>query len=75
MSTYYADMAVDAIQNTKKYWVNNFVKDEKFTAPLNAFVDAQTAFTKQIVKTAWDMTDATGNAFFDAMQTAVKGGK
>lgn len=72
MSTFYADMAIDAIQNTKKSWVSNFVKDETFATPLNAFVDAQTEFSKQVAKTVWDMTDAAGNAFFNSMK---KGGK
>lgn len=72
MSTFYADMAIDAIQNTKKSWVSNFVKDETFANPLNAFVDAQTVFTKQVAKTAWDMSSATGTTMFNMMQ---KGGK
>lgn len=41
---------IDAVQNSKKFFVNTFVTDEKVRKPLNAFVDAQTAFTKQIVK-------------------------
>jgi hypothetical protein len=75
MSTFYADMAIDAIQNAKKSWVNMFVKDEQFAKPLNSFVDSQTTFTKQIAKSAAEMGDATGNALFNATQNAVKGGK
>lgn len=74
MSTMYADMAIDAIQNTKKSWVNQFVKDEQFAKPLNAFVDAQTDFAKQMYQSAWKMADATGNFAF-VMQQALKGGK
>jgi hypothetical protein len=75
MNTLYADMAIDAIQNAKKSWVNTFVKDETFAKPLHAFVESQTAFTKQIAKSAMEMGDATGTAMFNAMQNAVKGGK
>ena len=72
MSTFYADMAIDAIQNTKKQMVSSLVKADEFANPLNAFVDAQTSFAKTVAKTTWDMWDATGNAFFKAMP---KGGK
>lgn len=54
----YANMAIDAIQSSKSSWLNQFVQDESLRAPLQQFVDAQTAFTKQIAKTYWDMTGA-----------------
>ena len=67
MSTFYADMAIDAIQNTKKQMVSSLVKVDEFKSPLNAFVDAQTTIAKTVAKTTWDMWDATGNAFYKAM--------
>ena len=47
---------IDTIQNSKKFFVNSFITDEKVRKPLNAFVDAQTAFTKQIVKSNEEVT-------------------
>lgn len=41
---------IDTVQNSKKYFVNAFITEDKIKKPLTAFVDAQTAFTKQIVK-------------------------
>lgn len=54
----YANMAIDAIQSGKSAWLNQFVQDQSVKAPLQQFVDAQTAFTKQIAKTWWDVTGA-----------------
>lgn len=54
----YANMAIDAIQSGKTSWLNQFVQDKSVKEPLQQFVDAQTAFTKQIAKTYWDMTGA-----------------
>ena len=47
---------IDTVQNSKKMFVNNFVTEEKVRKPLTAFVDAQTAFTKQIFKSFEDVT-------------------
>jgi hypothetical protein len=42
---------IDTIQGAKKYFVNTFVTDKEIQKPLNAFVDTQTEFVKQIAKT------------------------
>ncbi len=42
---------IDSFQNGKKFFVNSFVTDQKSRDALNAFVDRQTDFTKQIFKT------------------------
>jgi len=47
---------IDTVQNSKKFFVNTFITDEKVRKPLTAFVDAQTAFTKQIVKSNEEVT-------------------
>jgi hypothetical protein len=47
---------IDTVQGGKKTFVNMFVTDEKVKAPLNAFVDAQTVFVKQIFKSFEDLT-------------------
>ena len=43
---------IDSFQNGKKFFVNSFVTDQKTKEALNAFVDKQTEFTKQIFKTS-----------------------
>jgi hypothetical protein len=58
MFTTYADSAnygINMIQSAKKTWVSSFVKDEAIAKSLNSFVDAQTDFAKQIVKTGADV--------------------
>lgn len=41
---------IDMVQESKKYFVNNFVTDSKLKMELNLFVDEQTKFTKQAIK-------------------------
>lgn len=53
---FYANMAIDAIQSNKTTWLDTFIKDKDVKAPLQQFVDAQTTFTKQIVKSAWEVS-------------------
>ena len=47
----YANFFIDTVQNGKKVFVNTFVTDEKLKTELNAFVDKQTDFVKQMIKT------------------------
>ena len=65
MNNYATDWAIDSIQNTKKYYVKTLVQDTALAAPMNSFIDAQTLYTKSVVKSIFDMTDAvskmTGN--------------
>jgi len=44
-----AHAAVDAIQGTKKQYVNIFVKHQKLNLTLNKFVDEQTKYTKSAI--------------------------
>ena len=48
---------IDTVQGAKKYFVNTFITDKEIQKPLNAFVDTQTAFVKQIVETNKALTD------------------
>jgi len=45
------DTFIDTVQGAKKYFVNTFVTDKEIQKPLNAFVDTQTAFVKQVLQT------------------------
>ena len=48
---------IDTVQGSKKYFVNTFITDKEIQKPLNAFVDTQTAFVKQIVETNKALTN------------------
>ena len=50
-----ANLSINMIQGAKKEWVKQFVKDENIAESMNGFIDAQTSFVKQIVKTGADI--------------------
>jgi len=52
------NLGINMFQGAKKEWVKQFVKDEKIADSINSFVDAQTSFAKQVVKTGTDMATA-----------------
>jgi hypothetical protein len=56
------DQIIDTVQDSKKYFVTTFVKDDKLKQPLFDFIEAQRDFTKLMVKTGNDifslMTDS-----------------
>jgi hypothetical protein len=49
------DTFIDTVQNSKKFFVNSFITEEKVRETLNSFVDAETTFTKQILKSVEDV--------------------
>jgi hypothetical protein len=51
------DTFIDTVQGAKKYFVNTFVTDKEIQKPLNAFVDTQTAFVKQVFQTNKVLSD------------------
>jgi hypothetical protein len=57
------DSIIDTIQSAKKQFVTTFVTDKELQKPLFAFVEAQTDFVKQIVKTSEELTNQTKDAF------------
>jgi len=62
------DTFIDTIQNAKKQIVTTFVTDKELQKPLFAFVEAQTDFVKQIVKTNEALTNQTKEAFTKALK-------
>lgn len=62
--TFFADTAIDAVQDAKTSFLKTFVKDESLSKPLHTLVEAQRSFAKQAAKAAFDV----GTAFFDASQ-------
>ena len=65
--SFFADTAIDAVQDAKTTFIKTFVTDEKVQKPLQSFVEAQRTFAKQVAKTTLDV----GTAFFDASQKLV----
>lgn len=59
---------IDTVQGAKTQIVKTFVKDETLAKSIQAFVDSQTAFTKQVAKTTFDVSIETAKqaAAFDA---------
>ena len=55
MMTDSATYGITLFQGAKKEWVKHFVKDETMATTLNAFIDTQTDFAKQVVKTSADI--------------------
>ena len=51
------DTFIDTVQGAKKYFVNTFITDKEIQKPLNAFVDTQTAFVKQVFQTNKALAD------------------
>lgn len=49
---------IDAVQTSKKTFVNTFISDDKFKADLIKLVDAQTEFAKGQVKTSISIAEA-----------------
>ncbi len=66
------DTFIDTVQGSKKYFVSAFITDEKIRKPLNAFVDAQTAFTKQIFKSFTEVSKHITDEATSAVQKAAK---
>ena len=62
------DTMIDTIQSAKKQFVTNFVTDKEIQKPLFAFVDAQTDFVKQVVKTNEALANQTKDAFTKALK-------
>ena len=60
---------IDAIQDSKKTFVNTYVTNESFKAELIKLVDAQTKFAKGSVQSTLDIAQAivknASNAFYN----------
>jgi len=64
------DTFIDTVQGAKKQFVNTFVTDKEIQKPLNAFVDTQTAFVKQVFETNKALTEQATAAFQKFAKTA-----
>jgi uncharacterized protein YoxC len=50
---------IDTVQGAKSQIVKTFVKDESLAKSIQAFVDSQTAFSKQVAKTTFEVATKT----------------
>lgn len=66
------DPVIDAVQQGKKTFVSTFVTNEKISRALTDFVDAQTAYTKEVSKATTDMVTAVTSETFKAVQESTK---
>jgi uncharacterized protein YoxC len=64
----YVNTFIDTVQGAKTQIVSTFVKDETLAKSIQAFVDSQTAYTKQVAKTTFEVSTETAKqlAKFDA---------
>lgn len=67
------DSTIDSIQTAKKTAISTvFAKQEKVADALNQFVDAQTAYTKSVVKASTDVASKLYSEGIRCSQEAMK---
>ena len=71
---FYANMAIDSIQNAKITFLKQTVQEESLQKPLVDFVEAQRVFTKQIAKSANDVINIASETFANAITGTKKKG-
>ena len=69
---FYANMAIDSIQDAKINFLKQTVKEDSLQKPLVDFVEAQRVFTKQIAKSANDVITLATETFANAITGTVK---
>ena len=71
---FYANMAIDSIQDAKITFLKQTVQEDTLQKPLIAFVEAQRVFTKQITKSASDVMSIASETFANAITGTAKKG-
>ena len=71
---FYANMAIDSIQDAKITFLKQTVQEESLKKPLVDFVEAQRVFTKQIAKSASDVITLTTQTFANSITGTTKKG-
>ena len=71
---FYANMAIDSIQDAKITFLKQTVQEESLKKPLVDFVEAQRVFTKQIAKSANDVINIASETFANAITGTTKKG-
>ena len=71
---FYANMAIDSIQDAKITFLKQTVKEDTLKKPLVDFVEAQRVFTKQIAKSVNDVINIASETFANAITGTTKKG-
>ncbi len=71
---FYANMAIDSIQDAKITFLKQTVQEESLKKPLIDFVEAQRVFTKQIAKSVGDVITLTTQTLANAISGTIKKG-
>lgn len=71
---FYANMAIDSIQDAKITFLKQTVQEDTLKKPLVDFVEAQHVFTKQIAKSANDVITLASQTFANAISGSTKKG-
>ena len=64
---FYANMAIDSIQDAKINFLKQTVKEDSLQKPLVDFVEAQRVFTKQVAKSANDVMNIAAETFANSI--------
>jgi hypothetical protein len=64
----YVNSFIDTVQGAKTQFVKTYIQDESLAKPIQAFLDQQTTFVKQVAKTTLDVSEtlAKNAVKFDA---------
>ena len=71
---FYANMAIDSIQNAKINFLKQTVKEDSLQKPLVDFVEAQRVFTKQVAKSVTDVIILATETFANVISGSTKKG-
>ncbi len=71
---FYANMAIDSIQDAKINFLKQTVKEDSLQKPLVDFIEAQRVFTKQIAKSANDVITLATETFANSITGSAKKG-
>lgn len=55
---------IDTVQDAKRSFVSAWIKDEALNKSMYEFIEAQRQFTKTIVKTVSQLSNAVGDAMY-----------
>ncbi len=64
---FYANMAIDSIQDAKINFLKQTVKEDSLQKPLVDFVEAQRVFTKQVAKSVNDVINIASETFANSI--------
>ncbi len=70
------DYYIDTVQQTKRVFTNQFIKDPTLNTAAHNYIEAQTAFAKMLTKNALDITQYavkfTADKFYPSYSTTAK---